>query len=83
MPQSVQIVPTYHYPYVHTVINDNSQQSNDVVVNQQSPVVSYAFPFTSSKGIDNVFVKKTSLAGCKQTFGESNYKKYGQPYKVQ
>ena len=80
MPQSVQIVPTYHYPYVHTVINDNSQQSNDVVVNQQSPVVSYAFPFTSSKGIDNVFVKKTSLAGCKQTFGESNYKKYGQPY---
>lgn len=80
MPQSVQIVPTYHYPYVHTVINDNSQQSNDVVVNQQSPVVSFAFPFTSSKGIDNVFVKKTSLAGCKQTFGESNYKKYGQPY---
>jgi hypothetical protein len=62
------------------VINDNSQQSNDVVVNQQSPVVSFAFPFTSSKGIDNVFVKKTSLAGCKQTFGESNYKKYGQPY---
>lgn len=80
MPQSVQIVPTYHYPYVHTVINDNSQQSSEVVVNQQSPVVSYAFPFTSSKGIDNVFVKKTSLAGCMQTFGESNYKKYGQPY---
>ena len=80
MPQSVQIVPTYHYPYVHTVINDNSQIVDDVTVNQQDPVITFAFPFVSGKGIDNQFVKKTSLAGCKQTFGESNYKKYGQPY---
>jgi hypothetical protein len=80
MPQSVQIVPTYHYPYVHTVINDNSQIVDDITINQQDPVVTFAFPFVSGKGIDNQFVKKTSLAGCKQTFGESNYKKYGQPY---
>ena len=79
MPQSIQIVPKYTYPYVETVINDNTQVTSGVSSTRVDPIVTYAFPFVSSKGIDNVFVRKTSYDSFVSTYGNSNYKKYGQP----
>lgn len=79
MAQTIQIVPKYSFPYVETVINDYTQVSNNDGDERTTPTVTYVFPFTSSKGKDNVFIRKTSRESFVSTFGESNYKKYGQP----
>lgn len=79
MPQSIQIVPKYSYPYVETVINDNTKVTETNTDTRIDPSVTYAFPFVSSKGVDNVFVRKTSYDSFVSTYGTSNYKKYGQP----
>lgn len=78
MAQVTQIIPKFAFPHVETVINDYTEVSPDVVV-AEAPYVNYVFPFTSSQGIDNVFVRKRSVESFKQTYGDSNYKKYGQP----
>ena len=79
MPQSIQIVPKWSYPYVETIINDYSQVVDKTKVYPIDPVVTYAFPFVSPKGVDNKFVRKYSASRFEATFGKSNYKKYGQP----
>ena len=79
MPQSIQIVPKWSYPYVETIINDYSQVVDKTKVYPIDPVVTYAFPFVSPKGVDNKFVRKYSPSRFEATFGKSNYKKYGQP----
>ena len=79
MPQSIQIVPKWSYPYVETIINDYSQVVDKTQIYPIDPVVTYAFPFVSPKGIDNTFVRKYSVSRFEATFGKSNYKKYGQP----
>ena len=79
MPQSIQIVPKWSYPYVETIINDYSQVVDKTKTYPIDPVVTYAFPFVSSKGIDNTFVRRYSASRFEATFGKSNYKKYGQP----
>ena len=79
MPQSIQIVPRWSYPYVETIINDYSQVVDKTNNTPIDPVVTYAFPFVSSKGIDNTFVRKHSVSRFVSTFGNTNYKKYGQP----
>lgn len=79
MAQTIQIVPKYSFPYVETVINDYTQVSNSNGDERTTPTVTYVFPFTSSKGKDNVFIRKASRESFVSTFGESNYKKYSQP----
>lgn len=78
MAQVTQIIPKFAFPHVETVINDYTEVSPEITV-AEAPYVNYVFPFTSSQGIDNVFVRKRSLESFKQTYGDSNYKKYGQP----
>lgn len=81
MPQTTQIVPKYSFPYVETIVNDNTKVTDiDPAANTDGDnSVYFLFPFASPKGIDNTFVKITSQDAFVQTFGKSNYKKYGQP----
>lgn len=79
MPQTTQIIPRFSFPYVETVINDNTELTDGTSDVVSDPRVTYAFAFTSSKGTDNKFIKKSTYSSGVATFGESNYKKYGQP----
>lgn len=79
MPQATQIVPKFSFPYVETVINDNTLVDNTTDTSNLDPTVKYVFAFMSGKGEDNKFIRKRSLVSFKNTFGDSNYKKYGQP----
>ena len=80
MGSSVQIIPFYAHPHVHTVINDFSQF--DESVRERNPD---ELPFATcvvtgaDQGIDNTFVRLSSLATKQQIFGRGNYNKYGQP----
>lgn len=77
MPQEVQIIPKWLQPHVMTVINDNTQFSDEVsTVDTNTKFVAV---FCSSQGIDNVFIKKTSLSDFRKTYGIEDYAKYGQP----
>ena len=80
MAQTSQIVPKFSFPYVETHINDyTTLTNNDVDYGVMDPVVSYIFPFVSSKGIDNKFIKYHGRANIIKAYGNSNWKKYGQP----
>ena len=79
MPQSTQIVPKYNYPYVETVVNDNSSIDDTVVNNVTDETYSYLCVHTSGKGPDNKLVCIDSLKTHRDRFGKSNYRLYGQP----
>jgi len=79
MPQATQIVPKFSFPYVETIVNDNTLVDNTTATSNLDPTVKYVFAFTSGKGEDNKFIRKRSVESFKNTFGDSNYKKYGQP----
>lgn len=78
MPQEVQIVPKFLHPHVETYINDYTQFTDEVStpVDTNNKFISV---FRSPMGIDNVFVKKDDLTDFKDTYGNSDYSKYGQP----
>lgn len=80
MAQSIQIVPKYSFPYVETVVNDYTVVA-DVDPNgaNADSVVRYIFPFVSSKGVDNRFIRKRSRADIVSAYGETDFRKYGQP----
>lgn len=78
MAQEVQIVPKYLHSHVETYINDYTQ-FEDEAVNEVDTNNKFICVFRSSKGIDNVLVKKTKLDDFKKTYGSSDYAKYGQP----
>jgi hypothetical protein len=80
MAQTIQIVPKHSFPYVETVINDYTLV-NDTNLDEVSTDTSvrYIYPFVSSKGIDNRFIRKRTRADIVSAYGETNYKKYGQP----
>lgn len=80
MAQTTQIVPKYPFPYVETVINDYTTTGNTVIPEEVDNSVKMAYAVVAGKGIDNVWVRKSSREGAVATFGESNFKKYGQPY---
>ena len=83
MPSSIQIVPEYSFPYVKTVVNDNTTKNNindDIVNDAGVDILNYIAVFTSGKGIDGKLIKKTSLNDLHKSYGQSNYKLYGQPY---
>lgn len=80
MAQSIQIVPKYSFPYVETVINDYTVVGNDDIIEVAAEnIVRYIFPFVSSKGIDNKFIRKRTRSAIASAYGETNWKKYGQP----
>ena len=79
MAQTTQIVPKYSFPYVETHVNDYTLVTGPNIESDKDIRISFAFAVASSKGIDNVWVRKTSKASAEQTFGKSNFKKYGQP----
>lgn len=79
MPQSNQIVPRYNYPYVETVINNNSQVDEGIEADVLAESYPYLCVFASGKGVDNVLVSTESLQQHRSRFGKSNFKLYGQP----
>ena len=80
MAQAIQIVPKYSFPYVETVINDYTQVNDTAIATYATDdTIRYIYPFVSSKGIDNKFIKKRNRAEIVSAYGETNYKKYGQP----
>jgi len=81
MPQSVQIVPFFTQPHVHTVINDNSYYEEGTAAkgNQEAKPYNTMLVFGADKGIDNKFVKLTDYGTKVEIFGKGNYRKYGQP----
>lgn len=76
---SVQIIPYYAQPHVHTVINDHTWYDETVA---QPP--SDELPFSTcivtgaDMGIDNTFVRLTDVKTKEALFGKGNYQKYGQ-----
>lgn len=79
MASSVQIVPTWSYPYVEVIINDYSTVEPDSVEPVEDTSVKQAYAVLASKGKDNKFIKKKSRQSAIRTFGNSNWKKFGQP----
>lgn len=80
MAQNIQIVPKYSFPYVETVVNDYTLVGNTMNdASTADSTVRYIFPFISSKGIDNKFIRKRNRADIVSAYGETNWKKYGQP----
>ena len=62
MPQTVQIVPKYSFPYTETVINNNTVWDGaDNAVANPDTVNRYLTVFTSGKGIDNKLIPIDSL----------------------
>lgn len=80
MAQATQIVPTFSFPYVETVINDYTLVSEDASESTAETSVTEAYAVIAGKGVDNKWVRKNSKADAIRTFGDSNFKKYGQPY---
>lgn len=81
MPRSVQIVPYYAQPHVHTYINDESFYSEDVAAlgpQNEKPYDTLVIT-GADKGIDNKFVKLTDYGTKVELFGKANFQKYGQP----
>lgn len=79
MAQTNQIVPKYSFPYVELIVNDNTVWTEEAVTAIPSTDIRLAFAVTAGKGIDNVWVRKSSRQSAVKTFGESNFKKFGQP----
>ena len=80
MAQTTQIVPKFSYPYVETHVNDYTQVANVAVTDAVDSSIKMAFAVNAPKGIDNVWVRKTTRSSAIKTYGDSNFKKYGQPY---
>ena len=80
MPQTIQIVPKHRYPSIDVYINDNTVVTPEESVAADDNTIKYVFPVACSMGKDNVFIAKNTRDTAEQTFGKSNFKKYGQPY---
>lgn len=80
MASTIQIVPKFSFPYVETYVNDYTEVI-DTLEEQlpQEPIVRYVFPFISSKGVDNVFIRKRTRGEIVKAYGDSAFSKYGQP----
>ena len=79
MAQTTQIVPKYSFPYVETHINDYTQVADTNVTEAADTSVIMAYAVAAGKGVDNVWVRKKSKSSAVKTFGDSNFKKFGQP----
>lgn len=81
MAQTTQIVPQFPFPYVEMHVNDYTLV-NDVNTTDDTatPNSIQAYAFISGKGIDNVWIKKTTRSSAEKMYGTSNFRKYGQPF---
>lgn len=79
MAQTTQIVPKFSFPYVETVINDYTEVMDNSVPDTVDTTIKQVYAVTASKGIDNTWVRKSNKTSAVKTFGESNFKKFGQP----
>lgn len=78
MASEIQIVPKWQFPHVETFIYDNTEVTDTSTVETDDSFKTIHV-FRSGKGIDNKIVKKTDLSDFTDTFGKTDYKKYGQP----
>lgn len=78
MASTIQIVPRWKHSYVETFVYDNTE-----IQDQQTPDVTDAVKtmhvFRSSRGVDNLLVKKKSTTSFTEEFGKTDYKNFGQP----
>ena len=79
MPQTTQIIPKWTFPHVETYVNDYTYVNDEADMASDDTSVKQAYAFTSGKGIDNTWVLKRSRESAVKTFGDSNFKLYGQP----
>lgn len=80
MANTTQIVPKYSFPYVETVINNNSVVDETETAEVTNVVKrSFIAVFAGPKGPDNKLINIEDLKSFNDTFGYSNYKLYGQP----
>ena len=79
MPRTQQIVPQNSYPHEEVYINDNSAHSLDELASN-TVVYPYICVFAGPKGIDNKLIYIDSLSTYHAMFGQTNFKKYGQPH---
>ena len=77
---TVQIIPYYAHPHVHTVINDNTKYDETVAVPDSSDNLPYSTCVVTGadSGIDNTFVRLTTKKTKQAIFGKGNFSKYGQ-----
>lgn len=78
MPSPNQIVPKWQHSYVETHIYDNTETS-DTLQAEADDTYKTIHVFRSGKGVDNKIVKKTSIDSFVDTFGQTDFRKYGQP----
>jgi len=77
LPVIGQIIPEYTHPHVETYINDNT--IFEEIVSEPESGVRFINVFTSSKGRDDVVLKKTKYTDYIEEYGNPNYKLFGQP----
>ena len=78
MAQTTQIVPKFSFPHVETYMNDYTQVADEKGT-ENTPAVIQIYAVSSSKGIDNVWIRKTSRDDAIKAYGDSDFKVYGQP----
>lgn len=79
MAQTIQIVPRFSFPHIESYVNDYTQVASEVTPNIVDTSVIEAYAVMAPKGVDNRWIRKTSKEDAVKTFGDSNFKKYGQP----
>jgi len=78
MPSSIQIVPKWTFPHVETFIYDNTE-TTEVSAAETDDSYKTIHVFRSARGIDNKVIKKTNLKSHVNTFGKTDYNRFGQP----
>lgn len=80
MASSVQIIPYYAHPHVHTVINDNTWYDETVATTDDSNNLPFATCVVTGAdtGIDNTFVRINDKKVKTALFGAGNFARYGQ-----
>ena len=77
---SVQIIPYYAHPHVHTVIYDNTfyDETTATPVDADEKPYAVAVVTGADQGIDNTFVRLGDFKTKKSLFGKGDFQKYGQ-----
>jgi hypothetical protein len=80
MASSVQIIPYYAHPHVHTVIFDHTWYEESVAEPKDPDDLPFATCCVTGAdtGIDNTFVRLSNIKTKLALFGRGNFKKYGQ-----
>lgn len=80
MASSVQIIPYYAHPHVHTVIFDHTWYDETVATPRDPDDLPFATCVVTGAdtGIDNTFVRLSNIRTKQALFGRGNYNKYGQ-----